>query len=116
MQTFTIEIKMAGEYATTQSQTALAPTQIADYEQRYVAILQAGLEEEHHDPSPPSGQRGRKKQHKSKNLLDRLTKYQTETLAFMKDVAVPFDNNLAERDLRMMKVKQKISGCLRSTP
>ncbi len=102
--------------AKAQAQTALAPPQMAAYEQRYVAIVQAGLEEEHHDPSPPSGQRGRKKQHKSKNLLDRLAQYQTETLAFMKDFAVPFDNNLAERDSRMMKVKQKVSGCFRTTP
>jgi len=116
MQALLVEIKRAVDSATAHAQTALAPTQIADYEQRYGAILQAGLEEEHHDPSPPSGQRGRKQQHKSKNLLDRLTKYQTETLAFMKDFAVPFDNNLAERDVRMMKVKQKVSGCFRTTP
>jgi transposase len=116
MQALLVEIKRAVDIAKAQAQTALARTQLADYEQRYVAILQAGLEEEHHDPSPPSGQRGRKKQHKSKNLLDRLAQYQDETLAFMKDFAVPFDNNLAERDLRMMKVKQKVSGCFRTTP
>jgi len=116
MKALLVEIKRAVDSATAQAQMALAPTQITDYEQRYVAILQAGLEEEHQDPSPPSGPRGRKKQHKSKNLLDRLAKYQTETLAFMHDFAVPFDNNLAERDLRMMKVKQKVSGCFRTTP
>jgi transposase len=115
MKTLLLDIKGAVDIAKAHAQTALAPTQIADYEQRYVAIVQAGLEEEHHAPPPPSGQRGRKKQHKSKNLLDRLAQYQTETLAFMKDLAVPFDNNLAERDLRMMKVKQKISGCFRTT-
>lgn len=116
MKALLVEIKRAVDIAKAQAQTALAPTQLADYEQRYGALLQAGLEEEHHDPSPPSGQRGRKKQHKSKNLLDRLAQYQAETLAFMKDFAVPFDNNLAERDLRMMKVKQKVSGCFRTTP
>jgi len=116
MKALLLDIKGAVEIAKAHAQTALAPMQIADYEQRYVAIVQAGLEEEHHAPPPPSGQRGRKKQHKSKNLLDRLAKYQTETLAFMKDFAVPFDNNLAERDLRMMKVKQKVSGCFRTTP
>ena len=116
MQALLGAIKRAVDSAKAQAQTALAPPQMAAYAQRYVAIVPAGLAEEHHDPSPPSGQRGRKKQHKSKNLLDRLAQYQTETLAFMKDFAVPFDNNLAERDLRMMKVKQKVSGCFRTTP
>jgi transposase len=116
MQALLGEIKRAVDSAKAQAQTALAPPQIADYAQRSGAILQAGLEEESRDPSPPRGQRGRKKQHKSKNLLDRLGQYQAETLAFMKDVAVPFDNHLAERDLRMMKVKQKVSGGFRTTP
>jgi transposase len=114
MKALLVEIKQAVDTAKAQQQTALAPTQLADYEQRYGALLQAGLEEEPHDLPPPTGQRGRKKQSKSKNLLDRLVKYQAETLAFMKDFAVPFDNNLAERDLRMMKVKQKVSGSFRT--
>lgn len=116
MPAWLVEIKRAVESATAQAQTALAPPQIADYEPRSVALLQAGVAAEHHDPSPPSGQRGRKKQHKSQPLLDRLTKYQAETLACMKDFAVPFDNHLAERDVRMMQVKQKVSGCFRTTP
>jgi transposase len=114
MKQLLVAIKQDVDTAQAHQQTALDPQQIADYEHRYEAILQAGLEEEQQAPPPPSGQRGRKKQRKSKHLLDRLAKYRAETLAFMHDFAVPFDNNLAERDLRMMKVKQKVSGCFRT--
>jgi transposase len=116
MKQLVVEIKRAVDTATAQHQTALEPAQLTAYAQRYTASLQAGMAEEPQATPPMSGQRGPKKQSKSQNLLDRLERYQAETLAFMHDFAVPFDNNLAERDLRMSKVKQKVSGCFRTTP
>ena len=115
MKQLLLKIKYAVDQAKADDKTALAPEEVADYEQRYRNLLKAGAAEEKKEAPPASGQRGPKKQNKSKNLLDRLERYQEETLAFMKDFAVPFDNNLAERDLRMMKVKQKVSGCFRTT-
>jgi Transposase and inactivated derivatives len=115
MKQLLVAIKQAVDLAQEHNQKALEATQIQEYQQRYAALLQAGAEEEQRHAPPPSGRRGTKKQNKSKNLLDRLEKHEEETLAFMHDFAVPFDNNLAERDLRMMKVKQKVSGCFRTT-
>jgi transposase len=80
---------------------------------RYQALLTAGLA---HNPAAAAipGQRGRRKQSKARNLLLRLQQHPAEVLRFLTDFRVPFDNNLAERDLRMMKVQQKISGCFRA--
>jgi len=84
------------------------------YKRRYSRILREGLSEIPVLPDSAKPKRGRKKQHKAKNLHDRLRKHKAEALAFIEDFKVPFDNNIAERDLRMNKAKQKISGCFRS--
>ena len=109
-----LDMKTAVDVAK-QEGSVLTPERRAAFEERYRRILEAG-EEEAKTPGVPEepGKRGRKKQSKAKNLLDRCRNYQHQILAFMKDFTIPFTNNQAERDLRMMKLKQKISGTFRS--
>lgn len=83
------------------------------YRKQYQKIINEGLQA-NPPPSQKSGKRGRTAKTKMRNLLERLNKYQDEYLKFMSDPHAQFDNNLAERDLRMIKVKMKISGCFRS--
>ena len=97
-----------------EGQNTLSPERIRYYHHSYETLLQQGFDANPPPEKPPPKKRGRNKQSAPKNLLDRLQKYQTQTLAFISDFRIPFDNNLAERDIRMMKVKQKISGTFRT--
>jgi len=78
----------------------------------YDGICASG--QESYPPTISSWKRWRAKQLKGKNLLDRFTNYQADILRFSTDKNIPFTNNQAERDLRMNKVKMKVSGCFRS--
>jgi transposase len=98
----------------------LKPRLVELLERRYDAILVAGLA--FHEAQPPlrsaaagaRQKRGRKPRRTGHNLLLRLLLRKQDVLRFLHDAAVPFTNNQAERDLRMTKVKQKISGGFRS--
>lgn len=114
MKALLIEVKGHVEEAKARGNRELEASLIEEYERGFEEILKEGFEFEASKPRLATGKRGRKKQSKAKNLLDRLSQYRRETLAFMYDFRVGFDNNLAERDLRMMKVQQKISGCFRT--
>ncbi len=88
---------------------------IKKFEAQYKIILNKGFAYHNKLPIlPRTGKRGRLKQRPGKNFLDRLKKKQAETLLFLHDFSVPFTNNLAEQDIRMIKIKQKISGCFRT--
>jgi transposase len=86
---------------------SLSDKKIRKYQKAYRRILNAG------DIECPENLKQRA-QSKSRNLLERLIVFEEETLMFMADEAVPFTNNQGERDLRMNKVQQKISGCFRT--
>lgn len=108
-----LEMKEASEQARTQARLWLDPLEVVDWQVRFLQLLDEG-DQAHPRAHAPPGKRGRVKQSAGRNLLDRLRKYQQAVWAFLEDLRVPFDNNQAERDLRMVKVQQKVSGGFRT--
>jgi transposase len=108
-------MKTASDQARAQGLRRLPPSQRDPLVARYQAVLAAGLAA-NPPPARRPGQRGRVKQTPARNLLERLLLHQDAVLAFLDDLTIPFDNNQAERDLRGLKMQQKVSGCFRSDP
>lgn len=102
-----IEIKEAVDAARSNLQTELESNVQTVFFDRYDKLITKAEEAVRGSPSPKAGLTAR-------NLLNRFIRSKTEVLRFMTDFRVPFDNNGAERDLRMLKLQQKIAGCFRT--
>lgn len=107
-----IELLVAACHEVNQAGDVLTPDRVAFYRTKYDAILAAG--EAANPRAPPSGKRGRTRQSKALNLIDRLRDHADDVWRFATDHNVPFSNNVAEQAVRMPKVKQKVSGGFRT--
>lgn len=115
-QTLLLGAKQAVAQAQAAGLSALPARKVAQIERLYDRLVEVALHA--HAPPPegwPQGQRGRPRKPQARHLAERFAAHKSAVLAFVYDFKVPFDNNLAERDLRRLKVQQKISGGFRST-
>jgi len=119
MKELLLEMKAEVERAKALGQHELDVLVLARLLCRYDSILAEGYQANPPPATPKKSEHskrtpGRPKQSPARNLLDRLSGGKWAVLRFLLDFAVPFDNNQAERDLRMIKVQQKVSGCFRT--
>jgi transposase len=113
MHTLLCEANAAARAAREAGHSHLPAQQIAQFTTRYDDILTGARLRNPIRPALPA-RRGRTKQSPAANLVTRLINHRDDTLRFLTDLRVPFDNNQAERDIRMPKLKQKVSGCFRA--
>ena len=116
MQELLREIKKAADNLMDADETSMPQEDKDNFDKRYMEILAKGYLQDPAvivDPNKRKKQ-GRVPQSKGRNLLDRLHNFKASVLGFMHDFTVPFDNNQGERDIRMLKVQQKVSGSFRS--
>jgi len=108
-----LDTKDAVEQAKAADRMRLSKKVLAELHASYREVIKLGYEE---NPTlADHGDGPQRKRTKAQNLLLRLDHREVEVLRFAHDFRVPFDNNLSERDLRMVKLQQKISGCWRTS-
>jgi len=108
-----LSMKEATDEAREHGLATLHPLEVEDWQAQFVALV-AHADAMTPTAQAPPGSKGRAKQSAARNLIDRLIHHQEAVLAFLHHLVVPFDNNQAERDIRMVKVQQKVSGSFRS--
>jgi len=109
-----IDMKETKENAIDRGEEKLCEEKLHEFCREYDRIIKLGYSE---NPIPTENiekTRGRKKKGKTLALIERLDKHKASVCLFIHNFDVPFDNNLAERDIRMVKTKTKVSGCFRS--
>ena len=108
-----LDMKKVRDKAVDSEKESLSGYHYRKFDKRYEELIQLA-KEENPLPETTTKKRGRKKKGKILALVERLVKYKGAVCLFVHNLAVPFDNNQAERDVRMIKVKTKVSGCFRS--
>lgn len=107
-------LKQAAAEVAGSKEKCLDAKQLAKLQKRYRTIITQGEKELPAIVPKPSGKRGRLAKSDAHNLWERLKRHESSVLLFAEAAHVAFTNNRAERDLRMAKVKQKVSGCFRT--
>ncbi len=108
-----LEMKAAKEAAIANGEDRLSPQQLEQFRLQYDQIIDLGYAENPIE-APTEKKRGRQKRGKVLSLLDRLKLHKASVCLFAEDFVVPFTNNQGERDIRVIKIKTKVSGCFRS--
>ena len=108
-----IKMKISKEQAIDKGKDYLSNASLYRYRKKFKQIVEKGLKANPWQP-PKVKKRGRPKKTAPRNLIERFRDRGEDIMRFLFNFKVPFDNNQSERDLRMMKVKQKISGGFRS--
>ncbi len=108
-----LEMKKIKDKAISKGKTCLSYYHLHKFNKQYDKLI-SDAKDQNPLPEPAEKKRGRKKKGKILALVARLENYKASVCLFVNNFNVPFDNNQAERDIRMIKVKTKVSGCFRT--